>query len=290
MKYFLFTVPLYIISLISCRDSKVELSRITAERDSVMEVNSRQKEELGELNYFVATIAGELDSIAIQEGMLITSSNGREGTRHDKEQIKRNLRDFEELLQRQRKRIAELEKTLDGRGGNSDNLRNIVAVLNEQLAAKEKTIAQLRRELNSRNVDLTKMRAKVSALNKDVEVLNNKTHVQEQALATQTEMMNECYLLIGTKKELEQSGLLAGGGLFQKKKLNVAGLTPDKFKRVDIRYFTEITIHSASPKILTQMPQGSYRFVNNGNGTSTLHVTDPGQFWSVSNYLVIQTK
>lgn len=290
MRYSLLIVPLCLLCFFSCTDNKVDISKLIAERDSIMEENLRQKDELGELNSFVAVVAGGLDSIAMQEGLLMMSSKGREGMRPDKELIKRNLYDFEELLKRQRRRIAELEDTLNNRGGNFGKLRNIVAVLNEQLEAKERIIAQLRDELNSRNVDLAKLRTKVSALNKDVETLNHKAQVQERALATQTEVINECFLFVGSKKDLERAGLLIGGGLFSKKKLNVSGFTPDKFKRVDIRTFTEITVNSVSPKILTQMPQGSYRIVNNGNGTSILHITNPGQFWSVSNYLIIQTK
>lgn len=36
------------------------------------------------------------------------------------------------------------------------------------------------------------------------------------------------------------------------------------------------------------MPKGSYRLESVGGGT-ILHIIDPAEFWSVSNYLIIQT-
>ena len=61
------------------------------------------------------------------------------------------------------------------------------------------------------------------------------------------------------------------------------------FTKVDIRTFTEVTINSGNPKILTQMPASSYR-IEKGKGSSILYILDPTAFWSVSNYLIIQTK
>ena len=93
---------------------------------------------------------------------------------------------------------------------------------------------------------------------------------------------------IGTKKELTSQGLLSGGFL-QKKRVNHDAINKDMFTKVDIRTFTEVTINSSNPKILTQMPASSYR-IEKGKGSSILYILDPTAFWSVSNYLIIQTK
>lgn len=60
MRYSLLIVPLCLLCFFSCTDNKVDISKLIAERDSIMEENLRQKDELGELNSFVAVVAGGL--------------------------------------------------------------------------------------------------------------------------------------------------------------------------------------------------------------------------------------
>ena len=40
--------------------------------------------------------------------------------------------------------------------------------------------------------------------------------------------------------------------------------------------------------MLTNQPEDSYTIVD-ANGHKVLQITNPGKFWSLSNYLVIQT-
>lgn len=90
------------------------------------------------------------------------------------------------------------------------------------------------------------------------------------------------------QKQLVASGLLKGGFL-QKKKVNYEDVDKSKFNAVDIRKFREVTLKSNNPKILTPQPSNSsFHFEENGDGTCTLVITNPTQFWSVSNFLIIQ--
>lgn len=103
-------------------------------------------------------------------------------------------------------------------------------------------------------------------------------------------MLNEGYVKAGTKKELQAAGLLLSSGLFGKKKLDVSNLNPEQFTKIDIREFQELKIAGKKPKILTQMPESSYRFDSHSDGTTTLVITDPLKFWGISNFLVIEYK
>lgn len=107
--------------------------------------------------------------------------------------------------------------------------------------------------------------------------------------ATQDEVINECYVKIGTGKELEQAGILTKGGLFKKRKVNYSGFASAGFRKVDIRHLTEISISGKKAKILTGAPAGSYSIASAGKNKWIIHITNPTSFWSVSNYLVIQT-
>lgn len=292
------SIVLYLIALLTgCERTVNDVSKIVAERDSLAQQNAYQSAQLENMNSFINTISNGLDSIAQQEDFFRVQ--GGEGIGVSQEQMKQNLKALSELLARQRSRISMLEDSLKTNGANTEGLQNIIAFLNVQLDAKEKAINKLRSEINSKNMDIAQLQSrivainenaaknekqnqmKIASLNENVEKLERKTQVQQQALVTQSNMINECYMKIATKKQLKQAGILDG------KKLNAGGLSPNNFVRVDIRQFKEITINSKKPRILTAMPQSSYTLVRNSDGTSQLSITNPTVFWSTSNYLVI---
>ena len=148
-------------------------------------------------------------------------------------------------------------------------------------------IQKLRSELQKKNVNISQLQKKVTALTEDNTQLNQRVETQVQALNAQTEMMNEGFVKIGTKKALSDLGIISGGFL-KKKKINLNAIQQDQFMRVDIRYFKEIPLNSGNPKVLTQMPASSYTITKTSKNQSVLSIIDPTAFWSISNYLIIQ--
>ena len=92
---------------------------------------------------------------------------------------------------------------------------------------------------------------------------------------------------VGTKDQLKLDGFLTKGSILKKSALNKNALQPNKCTKIDIRKETVIRLEAKKVKVLTDMPKKSYRIDQNANGTSTLFVDDPTEFWSLSNYLVI---
>lgn len=271
-----------VIILVSCenRDSK---SAFLAERDSIININNRQKQELEALNSTMNIISMSLDSIAQQEKLIYFS---QEGTALPRRQVLDNLYYFKDLLERQRAQISALQDSLRHAGTPLiEKLNNVIAFLNQQLGEKDKTIQELTRDLSQKNRSISQLRKHVGSLQENISELEQKNQVQQKALDIQNEMLNECYVRIGTRKELQQANLLTGGIL--RKKVNYVNLNKKQFTKVDIRQFKEININSKRPKILTPMPKDSYRIENVSGGT-ILHITEPSKFWSVSNYLIIQ--
>ena len=92
----------------SCGNSNDSMAKFIEERDSIMRVSQEQEKELNELNTIVTTIAAGLDSIAMQESVLC-SNKDKDGVLLSREQIMQNLRFFEELLEKQRNKIQQLQ-------------------------------------------------------------------------------------------------------------------------------------------------------------------------------------
>ena len=282
------------VSILACKNERVDMAGYMKERDSLIIENQANKEELAELNSIISTVSAGLDSIAIQEGILY-SGKTRDGVALNRNQIIANINSMAEILKRQREKIQSLQDSLAMRSANPnkssqsiEKLQNVIAFLNKQLAEKDNEIQSLRRDVNSKNKDINQLRTSLSDMRNIAEKAENRTQVVTQALAKQDEIINECYIKIGTKKQLVASGLLKGGFL-QKKKVNYEDVDKSKFNAVDIRKFREVTLKSNNPKILTPQPSNnSFHFEENGDGTCTLVITNPTQFWSVSNFLIIQ--
>ena len=290
MKTFRIIMPLLMLMLVfSCKNEKVDMQQFVAERDSILQDNRSKTQQLDELNGVLSTIAIGLDSIAVQENILFNGS-GRDGVRLDKHEIAARLNGMADILARQRAKIQVLQDSLAHRKSSQgvEHLQRVVEFLNQQLAEKDQVIKSLRADLNNSKKDITQLRASLSDMKNRAVKAENKTQVLTTALSKQDDVINECYVRIGTKKQLSAAGLLKGGFL-QKKKVNYEDVDKSKFNAVDIRKFREITLKSNNPKILTPQPSNrSFHFEESGDGSCTLVITNPTLFWSVSNFLIIQ--
>ncbi len=282
--FFIFTILAYI----SCTNGKQQdLESLNKQVDSLLQENAQKDFDLRAMKSFVEVMAEGLDSISQQEN-LVFSNKGKEGITVDINQLKKNLDMFEKTLSEQKRRISQMTDSLKARGVKINKLNTLVNYLYKQLEEKDNHIKTLREDLKKKNVNITDLQNKVKTLNENNDVLTEKMEKQKEVLALQTEIVNEGYVLVSTKKELSKLGVVSSGFL-KKTKINLEVIKKTQFKKVDIRYFKELKIDSKSPKMLTQMPASSYRFEKNGS-TSTLYILDPTAFWSISNYLIIQIK
>ena len=229
-------------------DAEKRVSELEAERDSLATDNRQMAE-------FMTAISASMDTIVMQQGAILNlQTNEKAMSKRDR--MKQNLQTYADILKRQRERIAELEKSLaDAKGDQAEKMRVIIASMQKQIDEKDALIAQLRKEINTKNTNIEELTTKVSELDKNVAELSAANTAQEEALVTQSDMMNEAFVKIGTKKELEQAGILGGGGFLRKKKLDISSFKADKFRKIDIRETTSFELKAKKPKVLTPMPE-----------------------------------
>lgn len=282
------TAGLLCLGSCSGGDSSKAILQLVAERDSLKAESELQMKKLDVINEMIATINSALDSISAEENMLfISTSSELPMSRND---ALRDLERYERVLQHQRQRIEALDRNMKD-GGDSTGMHGMMEIMKQQLAAKDLQIAKLKEELSKKNVDIARLRRQVESQRtqiqeqtETIEQLDRTTKVQEKALVYQDEVINSCYVILGSKKDLERRGIIK-----KKQMVPESALDKSKFAKVDIRKWREITFEAKKPRILTSMPSGSYTLSTNGNGTFTLRIRNAGEFWSVSNFLVIQT-
>ncbi|MGN0280767.1 MAG: TMF family protein [Prevotella sp.] len=224
------------------------------QKDGISVVGSLRADNQ-QLNFFINTLSASMDSIVAQEENILKTSNKDGVPAPTRVQIIDNLNVYKNMLDRHRFQITMLQDSLNNMSSASS--AKIICFYKRQLDEKDHMIAQLREELNDKNVDISKLTQRVAALNSDVSNLSQKNKEQEEVMIMQDNIMNECYVMMGTKKELQKAGIISPSGLFKTKQLNVSDFNPDALNKVDFRHFTEVAINGRNPVILTQMPTGS---------------------------------
>lgn len=281
---------------VSCNSKKQQekIASLTQTLDSLQQITQQQDSSRAILDAYVETIALTLDSIKINEQILTVQVDER-GRRLKKSEIERNLEALADVIKRQRERIEELETTLMTHGiDSSSHYRMIIAHLYAELDEKNQRIAELERSLQGQTRTIAHLNSRVSSLESDMDALSAHAREQAETIALQTDILNAQneqlnigYLFIGSRKELQNAGILSKN-IFNGSKIMTSNLNFSKFAQIDIREFSEIVCQSKHPKVLSSHPAHSYSIDKSGDGNSTLAIKDPGAFWSLSNYLIIQ--
>ena len=278
-------------SVISCEYTPGKVRQIEAERDSLAAVMAQRDAAADEMNVFIETISSSLDSIRIAE-KLITVDVDDNGEQLRTDAIKNNLHLMEDLIKRQRTRIAELERKIKSNERDAAKYKVIIANLNAQLDEKDAQIRQMKKELDSKDKTITDLNSNIASLNTSLANAEERNREQNELiekqssrLLSQDKIANTGYIIAGTKKDLQKMGILGTG--FKSGKIDYAGIDASKYHRVDIREFSEMQLDSRNPKILSGMPSDSYT-IEKGESECTLRISDPVRFWSVTPFLIIQ--
>jgi len=275
-------VAIFALALASCGGNSKEKQ----EADSLRNVVNELSAEKESMDLFLDAVNIGMDSIANAEGRILTVT--RESPLSKKDQIKNNLETISSIMNRQRARLAELENALKNSKGSNYKMLQTIESLKQQLAEKDSIIGVLNTQLAQNKLDIEKLTTQVNNLTSSVNQLTAQTQSQEQTITNQANQMNEAYVLIGTKKELKAAGVLTGGTIFKKSKLDLSKVDASKFQKIDIRQTNEFVIKSKKPTIMSQVPANSYTLKTQKDGTTILTITDSKAFWSVTNFLVVR--
>lgn len=286
MKKLALALMMAIVALTACNNNEKQLAAQQATIDSLAQAQNLSAEEIQDYVTLINTISTSIDSLNVAEDEL--KSVTREGTpATQRELLKQKVAALASAVNNQRAMIERLKGNLSASGSKNAQLQNLITFMQKQLDEKDAMIAQLQADIADKNKNIEELTATATMLtNKNTE-LSTTVVAQNEAIENQTNKMNEAFVKVGTKKELKDLGLVEGGTLFKKKKLNAENIDKNLFQKVDMRSYKSITLQSTSPKILTQMPADSYELTTNGS-TTVLTITNAQRFWGVSNFLIIQ--
>jgi len=264
-----------------------ETDRLKHANDSIENVNNQQRDILNDLTETLVEVSTSLDSIAAGEGLL---KKGGEGKTLTRQQVIANLTSFKQMLAENREKLNQMEKQLSTRNDQISKLSALIKHLNNELDEREATINRLEELVSNQKVEISRLNNELEDTRLAVSNLQEEAEQQREIMEEQSASMNTVYYIIGNKSTLKSHGLLTSGGLLSKGKLNMSAIDKDVFTKGNKTKLKKIEGYGKKPEIISGAPAGSYYFTDNGGGSWTLNIEDPKEFWSISKFLIIQTK
>ncbi len=251
-----------------------------ASREELADAVSDRDQLLGLVN----EISSSMEQIKQLENIL-TVSGGSE-TPGQREQIRADIAAIQETLVQRRHQLEDLEKKLSKSNLNNSKLQQTITSLRTQLDGQAQEIASLRTSLGEAQTKIGNLDAQVDSLNTTVNTVTAERDSTDKQNVELTNELNTCYYAIGNKNELKENNIIETGFL-RKTKIMEGDFDRAFFTKADKRTLTAIDLNSNKAEVLTKQPESSYRIVD-VNGHKVLQITNPAQFWSLSNYLVVK--
>ncbi len=232
-----------------------------------------------------------LDSINAQEGLLYSQGGDNVDRRAE---VRQNLENIRARLNANRRLLADMEAKLNSSNNKNAVLTKTISQLKAHIEQQDQKIARLESDLTKTKGELEAAHGEISNLNTQVaetqEQVKVETAAKEQAQQQAVEAentANRVYYCIGTNKELKKNGLLEKKFLGATKVMQ-GNFNSSYFTKADKRTLTTIPSGGKKVKIWSNNPAGSYQIVDNADGTKTVKITNPSQFWGRTPYLIIQ--
>jgi len=293
MKKFIYLLLIPVIILTSgCAHRKEQIARLQAQNDSLRAVGTDKDSNIADFVKTFNEVEANLDSIKRVERIIDKSAKEGEVKGSRKEQIKSDISYIYDLLQKNRKLVAELTSKLSKSNKHAKELQLMIDNLNKSIDEKNAQIVQLTDELGKLNIQVKDLNVKVAGLNSNVNDLTADNQKKQADIDAKTEALNTAYYVIGTNRELKDKKIITGAGGFigiGRTKNVMADLNMNDFTKVDITKVSEIPVMKKKINIVTNHPTGSYR-IEGDKTVDKIVITNAKDFWSLSKVLVVVAK
>jgi len=283
MRTYSIVVCLGLLLFFGCNNGDKQKIKDLSAEDSTL--NLKTKAQDSSIMAYVRSfndIQDNLDSIK-KRAKILSSSSGE--TVDQKDQIMSDMRAIGDLMMKNKREIAALERKLKKANGNNAELQKMIEHLTQEVNEKDAEIAALQSQLAESNSQLKDV---IQKFNDSMKVISN----QKEVITDVTTQMNTVYYAIGTAKELKQKGVI-------KKQGSIAGIggaeelkkdfNQSYFTKADASTLNTLQLYSKFVQIVTTHPTSSYKIAGSDKADS-LVITDSKAFWGQSKYLVIIVK
>jgi predicted nucleic acid-binding Zn-ribbon protein len=267
------------------RDHKNQLALMENQKISFTQQLTERDSTLNDWLTSFDEIEKNLQLIKAKENIITVNSSGAEVSKDKRNQIMEDIKSINELIDSNKKKIAQLNSQLKKSGITITGLQNRIASLEESMKTFEAEIAELKTNLVNKDFEIGQLNGRVLAL-------NDTLTIKEEKISGQIYKLNQAFLTSGTFKDLKEKGLLSKEGGFLgigRKEALLEDFSDSLFKEIDITKTTTIPVNSKNAKLVTEHPSGSYELVKeNENQIAYIAIKDPAEFWKISRYAVVE--
>jgi len=282
MKKLLFVVAGF-LALVACDNQKTPaMMPDGGMNDSLQKIIEQKDNAIDDMMGTLNEIQEGFREISEAEGRVNVAKAGERANKA--QQIRENMQFIAQRMAQNRELISKLQKQLKESGVKGDQLQKTIDGLMADLEQKDVELQQLRAELDTKDIKIMNLEESNANLNTNVTNLKEESAQKTQTINTQDKQLNTAWFVFGTKKELKEQGILAGGKVLE------SNFNKSYFTKIDIRVDKEIKLYSKSAQLLTAHPSSSYTLTRDANKQYILRITNPQIFWSTSKYLVVQVK
>ncbi len=257
------------------------------ERGDALAVKLHQRDSL--VNEYVTTlnqIEQDLNFIKEKENLIGTQSEDPEFKADSRQTIREDIQLVNNLLEQNKKKIAELQKKLRNSGIEVNGLNDKMKMLAETIEQRDKSIEELKANLAEKDVEIAQMNQQIVQMDSLVGVKNGVIDEKQHEL-------NKAYIAYGNYKDLKEKGIITkeGGFLWIGQNISLKeDFTQDQFEQIDITQTTTIPVNAKKAELITEHPAGSYEWVKDDETIAYMVINNPSEFWKVSKYAVLETK
>lgn len=287
MKSLIFPIVLIAVLLTSCGKQSAEYKRLQAQNDSLQNAKLELQREVD--GYFSAMnqIEQNIEKIKSTENAINIQPVGQELDDDTRSKINDDLMYLNDMLQSNKKELAELKAKLKKSAFKSSELERTITRLTKLLEDETTKVANLQAQLAEKDSLIADLNTTVDDLGKNIETLSTENKVKQTKITEQDQTIHTAWYVFGTKKELKEQKIITTDGLFSPQRVLQSDFNKNYFVRIDARNTKSIPLYSTRAKILTNHPKSSYT-LEKENGNFVLLIVNPSEFWSVSKYLVIE--
>lgn len=265
-----------------------EYKTVEAQRDSLMQASTKNNAELAELMSIINVVEENFNQIKEAEKYLAVESKSKgELNATTKTQITDNFNMINDILQKNKKEIENLNAKLKNSSGQLSGLTATIERLNKELEDRANAIVSLQEDLSKRDKEIAALNTNIGKLNKDVSNLSDQVMDQASTIKEQEKALNTAYYIFGTSKELKEAKVVSGGFLSSPKVMKES-IDKSVFVAIDIRDAKAIPVYAKKAKVLSEHPKASYSLDKDANGQIVINISDFKKFWSLTQYLVVE--
>lgn len=285
MKKLLLLAGIAVMALVACNRQEEKKDTSDGQQPNMDERLSIAEDSKDSLIFVMSDIYSGIEEINMQE-KLIYNLRGTENATQ-REEVLANLTSIKNRLAERQAQLDALAQQFNDANDRNGALAKEVQRLKDFIARQTQTINDLEKQLNEANTQISNLkdtvavtRQQVNTVTAEKELAQQQVENQAKVIETQENDANAVYYAIGTKKELENKGLMAK----KKAVYNNLGI----FTKADKRTLKTIPCYNKKVEFVGAAPAASsYQLVGDKKEPKTIVILNPDLFWA-NKYLIIK--